>query len=392
MGIGQLIIILILISFLLFAIPIIESANAITVSEVERKLSQAKTQEDVEKVITEILTSKEYQEACKQLSDKLSSLGAPKTQEDAEKALPVLKDYETLNCRYTKNIWGDPPEQLSKTQCDELIIKFEENNRMYYNFRIDDEKTKEEVNYFRDIARETKEVFRHKCMPDPAQCERLDDESSMLNKQYDKAEENSLERKLIRNDLERLNDRISLTCGYLSSLMQYYEEQEKYLNIPSPTIVSSSEIICGKGTIENTFGQCVPDPKHVQEKQSSKGGCLIATATYGSELAPQVQMLREIRDNSLLQTQSGQSFMQGFNEFYYSFSPAIADYERENPVFKEAVKLAITPLISSLSILNYVDMDSEAEVLGYGISLILWNIGMYFVVPAIVIHKVRRML
>ncbi|MCP2505969.1 MAG: peptidylprolyl isomerase, partial [Nitrosopumilus sp.] len=39
------------------------------------------------------------------------------------------------------------------------------------------------------------------------------------------------------------------------------------------------------------------------------GGCLIATATYGSELAPQVQQLRELRDNQLLQTESGTAFM-----------------------------------------------------------------------------------
>jgi len=70
--------------------------------------------------------------------------------------------------------------------------------------------------------------------------------------------------------------------------------------------------------------------------------------------------------------------------------PIIADYERENPVFREAVKIAITPMISSLSILNYVDMDSESEVLGYGISLILLNVGMYFGIPAIVILKIRR--
>jgi len=120
------------------------------------------------------------------------------------------------------------------------------------------------------------------------------------------------------------------------------------------------------------------------------GGCLIATATFGSELAPQVQMLREIRDNSLLQTQSGQSFMQGFNQFYYSFSPTIADYERQNPVFKEAVKLAITPLLASLSLLNYVDLDSEESVLGYGIGIILMNIGMYFVAPVIVISKLKK--
>jgi hypothetical protein len=82
--------------------------------------------------------------------------------------------------------------------------------------------------------------------------------------------------------------------------------------------------------------------------------------------------------------------MTTFNDFYYSFSPIIADYERENPLFKEIVKIAITPLISSLSILNYVDMDSESEVLGYGISLIILNLGMYLGVPAIVVIGIRK--
>jgi len=144
---------------------------------------------------------------------------------------------------------------------------------------------------------------------------------------------------------------------------------------------------CGQGTVLKD-GVCVLE----QTPQSSGGGCLIATATFGSELAPQVQILREIRDNSLLKTQSGKSFMSGFNEFYYSFSPIIADWERENTVFKEAVKLTITPLLTSLSILNYVDMDSEAEVLGYGTSLILLNIGMYFVAPVMVIHRIKKIL
>jgi hypothetical protein len=130
-----------------------------------------------------------------------------------------------------------------------------------------------------------------------------------------------------------------------------------------------------------------------QDKSSQteeSGGCLIATATYGSELAPQVQQLRELRDNSLLQTESGTQFMGMFNDVYYSFSPIIADYERENPVFREMVKIAITPMISSLSLLNYVDMDSEVEVLGYGISLILLNIGMYLGIPAIVIVGIKK--
>ena len=120
------------------------------------------------------------------------------------------------------------------------------------------------------------------------------------------------------------------------------------------------------------------------------GGCLIATAAFGSELAPQVQLLREIRDDIVLQTKSGSIFMTGFNQFYYSFSPAVADYERENTTFKEAVKLTLTPLLASLTLLQYADIDSESEMLGYGIGIILLNIGMYFVAPAVLITKIRK--
>ncbi|MEX0861633.1 CFI-box-CTERM domain-containing protein [Nitrosopumilus sp.] len=126
----------------------------------------------------------------------------------------------------------------------------------------------------------------------------------------------------------------------------------------------------------------------VEMNDSEEGGCLIATATYGTEMAPQVQMLREIRDNQLMSTDSGVSFMSGFNQFYYSFSPYVADMERDNPIFKEIVKIAITPLLSSLSIMSYADSDSE--VVSYGIGVILMNLGMYVVAPASVIYQIKN--
>ena len=142
-----------------------------------------------------------------------------------------------------------------------------------------------------------------------------------------------------------------------------------------------------------TFKQVIADSREKPEDQplppARVGGCLIATAAFGSEMAPQVQLLRELRDNTVLQTESGTSFMTGFNQFYYSFSPVIADYERENPAFKEAVKLTLTPLLTSLTLLQYVDIDSEYEMLGYGIAVILLNIGMYFIAPAVLITKIR---
>ena len=127
-----------------------------------------------------------------------------------------------------------------------------------------------------------------------------------------------------------------------------------------------------------------------ENPSTQNGGCLIATATFGSELAPQVQQLREIRENVLMNTESGKSFLSSFNQLYYTFSPTIADWERENPIFKESVRIIITPLLTSLSILNYIDIDSEAKLLGFGISLILLNVGMYFAAPAYVIYRLRK--
>jgi len=168
------------------------------------------------------------------------------------------------------------------------------------------------------------------------------------------------------------------------------EEPEPVIEEPvviiEPEPEPEPEQLCGEGTV-------MKDGKCVAEK-SGGGGCLIATAAFGSEMAPQVQFLREIRDGTVMSTQSGTAFMTGFNQFYYSFSPYVADYERENPVFKEAVKITLTPLLTSLTLLNYVDVDSEQEMLGYGIGIILLNVGMYFVAPAAAIivikNKIKR--
>ncbi len=132
------------------------------------------------------------------------------------------------------------------------------------------------------------------------------------------------------------------------------------------------------------------DSFQLLSEEEDVGGCLIATATFGSELAPQVQQLRELRDNTISSTKSGTAFMTGFNQFYYSFSPVIADLERENPLFKEAVKLSITPMLLTLSILNYAEINSEEEMLFYGTGIILMNIGMYFAAPIIIIYKIRK--
>jgi len=183
-----------------------------------------------------------------------------------------------------------------------------------------------------------------------------------------------------------LKDKIS-PSSIAEQKISFFYKFEELVDIRNfiRTAIATDEF-CNDGTVWSDEGKCIV------EKSEEGGGCLIATAAFGSEMAPQVQFLREIRDNTVLQTTSGTAFMTGFNQFYYSFSPAIADYERENPVFKEAVKVTLTPMLTSLTLLNYVDVDTEEEMLGYGIGIILLNIGMYFVTPAVLIVSLKKRL
>ena len=80
-----------------------------------------------------------------------------------------------------------------------------------------------------------------------------------------------------------------------------------------------------------------------------KGGpCLIATATYGSELTPEVQFLRSFRDQEILSTFAGSQFMNVFNTWYYSFSPYVASFIADKPVIRNVLKAALYPLIGIL--------------------------------------------
>ena len=168
-----------------------------------------------------------------------------------------------------------------------------------------------------------------------------------------------------------ISNQKSYTFAY-SNLLDNFDNEIKRFNesLDSFRILSQGDSIMAEGGPEEG------------------GGCLIATAAYGSEMAPQVQLLREIRDNQLMNTEAGKSFMGTFNDIYYTFSPIIADYERENPYFKEAVKLAITPMISSLSIME--NAETNSEVLGLGLSVIALNLAMYLGVPAIVVTGIKK--
>lgn len=133
-----------------------------------------------------------------------------------------------------------------------------------------------------------------------------------------------------------------LTSGQGTFSHQYAFPEEGTYRVSAEKINGESEtaqldvvVLQGSGTAP------------VQQPQQPSG-CLIATAAFGSELTPQVQFLRGFRDNYVLSTASGSAFMSAFNSIYYSFSPQVADYEREQPWLQATVKTAIYPLLGVL--------------------------------------------
>ena len=163
------------------------------------------------------------------------------------------------------------------------------------------------------------------------------------------------------------------------------------ITLPPPKPTTTPPVVeekpnpeCGPGTEPDENGICQ------LVETNDRNGCLIATAAYGTELAPQVQALREMRDGTLYSTGAGSSFVAGFNQIYYAFSPTVADLEREHPAFKEAVRAAITPMLASLSIMSLAEPGSESDVLGYGIAVIALNLAMYAGVPVGAVVIARR--
>ncbi len=104
----------------------------------------------------------------------------------------------------------------------------------------------------------------------------------------------------------------------------------------------------------------------------TQSGCLIATAAFGSDLAPQVQQLRLFRDGIALKTYAGSSFMNVFNAWYYSFSPSVANYESQTPWLQNAVRTLIYPLLGILSFSTFVydslTFGSELGIVAAGIT------------------------
>ncbi len=138
------------------------------------------------------------------------------------------------------------------------------------------------------------------------------------------------------------------------------------------TLVAESDQYVSDTVFLQAAGLGVSSKTSISDSENPKSGCLIATAAFGSEIAPQVQKLRTFRDGLALQTFAGSSFMNVFNSWYYSFSPAVADYERQSDVLRGSARVAIYPLLGILDLstttFDMLDFNKEAAIIGAGLT------------------------
>ncbi len=136
---------------------------------------------------------------------------------------------------------------------------------------------------------------------------------------------------------------VSLALGTLTVAAQVTIPSRPAGDFATPSIEA--------GRLFLTAAQSAPWPAATDTIHAFHKGCLIATAAYGSPLAPQVVYLRTIRDDHLRRWALGRGLLRGLEWRYYKVSPRVAQAMYDHPRFKRAVRwLVVAPFVSLLTV------------------------------------------
>jgi hypothetical protein len=137
------------------------------------------------------------------------------------------------------------------------------------------------------------------------------------------------------------------------------------------------------------------EPTPTQEPQNQTAGCIIATATYGSAMTPEVSYMRHVRDNMIGSNELGIIFVTGWNTFYYSWSPTLAGIISNSETLQTLTRILLVPLVviinftafifSTMAFINLPLASAIAFCVGMSLGLLV-----YFIMPVIFLVIISR--
>jgi len=125
--------------------------------------------------------------------------------------------------------------------------------------------------------------------------------------------------------------------------------------------------------------------------------CIIASAAYGSEMAPDVVYMRYVRDNMIGSSTTGRTLVAAFNAFYYSWSPAVATIISESELLRAAFRVILLPVIGIVHITGLVfmamtNMAGSSDLASTAAFLVAatMTIAVYVALPVLVALELER--
>jgi len=157
------------------------------------------------------------------------------------------------------------------------------------------------------------------------------------------------------------------------------------------TSLTTSEAVTST-TLETTTSQLEITTMQTIEPRSPPS-CVIATAAYGSEMAPEVVYMRYVRDKLIGSTTTGKILRDGFNNFYYSWSPALAGAITGSEALRVLFRILMLPLVGivDLAAISFESLGGSdlASVIAFVIAALL-AISVYVVLPLLLLTLAAR--
>ena len=141
---------------------------------------------------------------------------------------------------------------------------------------------------------------------------------------------------------ETLSNALSVTSTTNSSTVKDGVVADKTYMLSVTALDSNgNESLLGEVVTADTVASKDFWQSYREENADVDGGfCFIATAAYGSTQEPHVRILRQFRDNVLMQSKPGKKFV----ETYYRLSPPAAYFIGQHPFLRAVTRTALWPL------------------------------------------------